>query len=64
MARPTSRPRIMTASQMGSAPFTARQTVRMVIKVLSAIGSMTVPTTVWRFHFRAIQPSTRSVMPA
>lgn len=35
---------------LGRAPLIARQTVRIVMSVLSAIGSMTVPTTVCRFH--------------
>lgn len=48
----------------GNAPLTAKQTVKIVISILSAIGSITVPTTVCKFHFRAIHPSTRSVMPA
>lgn len=64
MPSATSLPRIMTANQTGNAPLTAKQTVRMVMRALSAIGSMTVPTTVCLFHFRAIQPSSRSVMPA
>ncbi len=34
------------------------------MSTLSAIGSITVPTTVWRFHRRAIHPSRRSVTPA
>jgi hypothetical protein len=48
----------------GRAPFTARATVRIVMSVLSAMGSITVPTTVLRFQRRAIQPSRASVMPA
>lgn len=48
----------------GSAPLTASVTVRMIMRALSAIGSMTLPATVWSFHFLASQPSTRSVMPA
>lgn len=48
----------------GKPPFIARATVKTVMRVLSAMGSMTVPTTVPWFHFRAIHPSRRSVMPA
>ncbi|KAL9595558.1 MAG: hypothetical protein Q9179_004928 [Wetmoreana sp. 5 TL-2023] len=36
----------------------------IVPRVLSAMGSMTVPTTVWRFHRLAIHPSAKSVAPA
>lgn len=46
------------------APFTASVTVNMIIKALSAMGSITLPATVWSFHLRASHPSTRSVMPA
>lgn len=38
----------------GKAPLTAKHTVKMVMSVLSAMGSITVPTTVCRFHRRAI----------
>ena len=38
----------------GKAPLTAKHTVKMVISVLSAMGSITVPTTVCRFHRRAM----------
>ena len=48
----------------GRDPFTAKQATPIVIRSLSAIGSMIVPTTVCRLYFRAIQPSTRSVIPA
>ena len=48
----------------GRTSLTAKQIVTTVMRALSAIGSITVPTTVCRFHFLAIQPSTRSVMPA
>ena len=48
----------------GRSPFMARVTVRIVMSVLSAIGSITLPTTVCNFHLRAIHPSRRSVMPA
>ena len=48
----------------GNTPFTASATVTIVINALSAIGSITVPTTVPTFHFLAIQPSTKSVTPA
>lgn len=48
----------------GIAALTARQMVTMVISILSAIGSITVPNTVWSPQFRAIHPSTRSVMAA
>jgi len=48
----------------GSAPLIVKQITRIVISALSAIGSITVPITVSSFHFRAIQPSMRSVMPA
>lgn len=48
----------------GNAPLTARHTVNMVMRILSAIGSMMVPTTVLRFHLLAIHPSTKSDRPA
>ena len=48
----------------GMAPLIASVTVRMIIKALSAIGSITLPATVCSFHLRAIHPSTRSVIPA
>lgn len=64
MARPTSRPRIMPAHQMGKAPLAARQMVKMVMSILSAMGSITVPTTVLLSQRRAIHPSSKSVMPA
>ena len=38
----------------GRAPLIAKQTVRIVISVLSAIGSMTVPTTVCNRQCRAM----------
>ncbi len=47
----------------GRAPLTASAMVSTVMRVLSAMGSMTDPTTVPRFQRRAIQPSSRSVMP-
>jgi hypothetical protein len=48
----------------GNAPLTARHTVNIVMRILSAIGSIIVPTTVLRFHLLAIQPSTKSDRPA
>lgn len=48
----------------GNAPLTARHTVKMVMRILSAMGSIIVPTTVLRFHLLAIHPSTRSDRPA
>lgn len=48
----------------GNAPLVARHTVSIVMRALSAKGSIMVPTTVLRFHRRAIQPSSRSVIPA
>lgn len=39
-------------------------TVNTVIKNLSAMGSITLPTTVCNMKRRAIQPSTISVIPA
>lgn len=48
----------------GRTSFTAKQIVTTVMRALSAIGSITVPTTVCRPHLLAIQPSTRSVTPA
>jgi len=54
----------MSDELLGKAPLIARQTVKIVMSVLSAMGSITVPTTVCRFHRRAMYPSTRSVIPA
>ena len=48
----------------GKRPLIDKVTVRMVIRNLSAMGSMTLPTTVCSLYLRAIHPSTKSVIPA
>ena len=48
----------------GNASLAASDTVRTVMSILSAIGSIIVPTTVRLFHRRAMYPSSRSEIPA
>jgi len=38
-----------------------RDIVMVVMRSLSAIGSITLPTTVWRLYRRAYHPSNKSV---
>lgn len=55
--RPASRPRMMVAMGMGMRSCIARVTVRIVMRVLSAIGSRIVPMMLCMLNRRAIQPS-------
>lgn len=48
----------------GNNPFIPNATTKTVINILSAIGSITVPTTVCNFHLLAIHPSSASLTPA
>lgn len=53
MAREASRPRMRAAREAGMRPLIPKVAVMMIMRALSAIGSMTEPATVCSFHFRA-----------